>query len=116
MASEAAEQSALMQWCAWQRDARYRLLFAIPNGERRDKLTAARLKAQGVRSGVPDLCLPVAAGCWHGLFIELKRADGGRVAPEQVQWLAALDAQGYLAVVCRGFDEARLVLSFYLGG
>lgn len=114
---EYAEQVALMEWCAWQanRDARYGLLFAIPNGELRDVVVAGRLKRSGVRSGVPDLCLPVASGIWHGLFIEMKRRDGGRVAPEQVHWLSALNAQGYLGVVCHGFDEARLILSFYLG-
>ena len=111
------EQVALIDWCAWQanRDPRFGLLFAIPNGEKRDVVTAARLKRSGVKAGVPDLMLPVAAQHWHGLFIEMKRRDGGTVSAEQATRLDALNAQGYLAVVCHGADEARVLLGFYLG-
>lgn len=117
MTSEHAEQVALVDWCAWQanRDPRFGLLFAIPNGGARDRITAAKLKREGVKPGVADLMLPVAAAGYHGLFIEMKRQDGGRVAREQLQWQRWLTEQGFLSVVCNGFDEARIVLSFYLG-
>src|SRR5262245_64718583 len=52
-----------------------RLCFAIPNGGARDVITAGRLKAEGVRAGVPDVCLPVARAGYHGLFLEVKRPD-----------------------------------------
>lgn len=92
------------------------LLYAVPNGGSRHPAEAARLKQQGVKSGVPDMCLPVARGGYHGLYIELKRVKGGRVSEQQKQWLAALNAQGYKAVVCKGAGEALDVLQKYLKG
>ena len=91
-----------------------RLLFAVPNGGHRHKATAGKLKAEGVRKGVPDMCLPVAYGGFHGLYIELK-AQGGRASDEQREWIAALQAQGYRAEVCVGAEAAWRVICEYLG-
>jgi hypothetical protein len=44
----------------------------------------------------------------------MKRRKGGKVEPEQEDWIAFLTEQGYLAVVCRGFEEARAVIERYL--
>jgi hypothetical protein len=113
--SEHSEQSALIQWAAMQ-EARYpelRLLFAIPNGSARDKITGALLKREGVKAGVPDLFLPVARGGHHGLFIELK-VGRNKPAEKQAAWLDALTQAGYLAVACWGWWEAREVIEEYL--
>ena len=114
--TEDAEQAALFQWA--ERAActmpELDMLYAIPNGGLRSKVTAARLKATGVRPGVPDLCLPVARGGSHGLYIELKRAKGGKVSETQRGWLLALNIQGYLAVVCYGWEDARKTVENYL--
>ena len=96
-------------------DPRWGLLLAIPNGDLRSKATAGKLKAEGVRAGVPDLFLPVASRGMHGLWIELKRANGGRVSPEQEGWAKALIGQGYCVVVCYGADEAIQQIRGYLG-
>ena len=56
--SEADEQRVVVEWCDWMRIP----VFHIPNGGSRHKAEAARLKAQGVKAGVPDLCIPVARG------------------------------------------------------
>lgn len=112
---EDAEQEALVQWCWFQSD-KYKgldLIFAIPNGGARSRIEGARFKRTGVKKGVPDLFLPVAKGKYHGLFIEMKRRDGGRLSPEQAQWNHVLNEQGYLAVVCKGFDEAVAVIETY---
>lgn len=85
----------------------------MPNGGRRDAVTGARLKAEGVRAGVPDLCLPYPSGRWHGLYIELK-APGGSASPEQRRWLEALRACGYRAELCVGWQAAADVLTDYL--
>lgn len=92
------------------------LLYAVPNGGKRSRKTAADLKAEGVKPGVPDYCLPVPRGGHHGLYLELKRLRGGRVEPEQREWLAALVANGYRAEVARGWEQAWAVLRDYLAG
>lgn len=91
-----------------------RLLHAIPNGGHRNKATAGKLKAEGVRRGVPDLCLPVPMGGFHGLYIEMK-AVGGKASSEQLEWHAALRAKGYRVEVCVGADAAWAVICEYLG-
>lgn len=91
-----------------------RLFHAIPNGGHRSRRTAGLLKAEGVRPGVPDYHLPVPRGGYVGLWIELKRTDGGRVSPEQREWLAHLQAQGHCAVVCRGWEAAWAEVQNYL--
>jgi hypothetical protein len=35
-----------------------------------------KLKAEGVRAGVADLCLPAARRGYHGLYIEMKSEEG----------------------------------------
>jgi hypothetical protein len=113
--AEELHQVALMQWAAAQERIypQLRLLYHVPNGGKRSPATGARLKHMGLKSGVPDLDLPVARGPWHGLRIELK-AKGGRLDPEQKQWLAALVAEGYRAEVCTGWEAARDLILEYL--
>jgi hypothetical protein len=114
---ESKEQSALFEWAILmeRRVPELRKLFHIPNGGLRNKLIAVRMTAEGVRRGVPDMCLPVARQGFHGLYIELKRRKGGRLEPEQEDWIRFLAEQGYKAVVCYGFDNARAVIEDYLG-
>lgn len=109
------EQVALFVWADLNayRCPELSLLFAIPNGGKRSKAVAGKLKAEGVRAGVPDLCLPVARGQYHGLFIELK-AERGRVTPLQYEWAEALTDQGYLALVCHGWERAKTAIEKYL--
>jgi hypothetical protein len=121
--SESAEQRALFQWArfATAQHPDLRLLFAIPNGGARHKATAGRLKAEGVRLGVPDLCLPVPRGPYAALYIELKRphAKGkpkGRTSQEQLWWLGELQAVGNFAGVVYGWQEARDMIEAYLKG
>lgn len=90
------------------------MLYAIPNGGDRNMLVAKKLKAEGVKKGVPDLCLPIARGDHHGLYVELKRQKGGRVSAEQKAWISALRGQGYRAEVCKGATEAWDVIREYM--
>ncbi len=112
---EHAEQTALFRWAEFARARlpELALLHAIPNGGHRHKATAARLKAEGVKRGVPDLCLPVARSGAHGLYIELK-TERGKTSPEQIGWLRALRRQGYVAEVCHGWESARSMIEHYL--
>ena len=91
------------------------LLFAIPNGGHRYKAVAAKLKAEGVKKGVPDLCLPVARGLFHGLYIEMKQLEPrGYPKKDQKWWLKKLSKQGYATYCCRGHKAAISVIQDYL--
>ena len=110
--SEHAEQATLVQWFKMAHpDLR---VFAIPNGGKRGKMEAMRLRLEGVCSGVPDLMIPTPRSQHHGLFVEMKRTKGGSVSKEQKDWIAYLQAQGYQAIVCRGFEEAKMEIECYL--
>lgn len=113
--NEAGAQETLFNWTQYQytRYPELELLYHIPNGGKRDARTAANLKRQGVKAGVPDLHLPVARGGYNGLYIELKV---GSNKPTQLQkkWISSLNEQGYLAVVCYGWQEAAEQLINYL--
>lgn len=92
------------------------LLFAVPNGGQRNVIVAARMKAEGVRAGVPDLFLAVPAFGYNGLFIELKKPKGGRVSDSQTEFISELSEQGYRVTVCHGFIEAKQAIENYLMG
>lgn len=111
------EQKNLFEWAAWMTPQLPELaaMIAIPNGGHRHKGTAAKLKAEGVKPGFPDIFLPAAKGKFHGLFIEMKRRKGGRVEPEQAEWHNRLRAAGYRVEVCQGFEAAQAVILDYLG-
>lgn len=105
-----------MRWAAGQADQwpELALLHHIPNGGYRSKRTAAQLKRMGVKAGVPDLCLPVARGGFHGLYIELKRVGAGAVSPSQRAWHLALLAQSYAVSVAHGHEAAINLIRDYL--
>lgn len=114
--TEAQEQRDLFRWAALER-GRYpelQLMYHVPNGGSRHPYEARNLKQQGVKPGVPDICLPVARGGYHALYIELKRTRNGRVSEDQRAWLGALARVGNKAVVCRGWNEARQEIEGYL--
>ena len=115
-ATEAQEQKALFEWAAYSRRKypQLDLMFHIPNGGSRDLIEARHMKEQGVKAGVPDICLPVPSGRYTALYIELKRREKGSVSDEQRGWIAALNRVGCKAVVCRGWEEARRVIEDYL--
>ena len=71
--SESLEQQAVVTYCAFQS---WRLpnadrIFHIGNGGWRTITEAKRFKAEGVKAGVSDLCLPVPLNSYHGMYIEV---------------------------------------------
>ncbi len=84
--------------------------FAIPNGGHRAISVAVRLKREGVRAGVVDTFWALQrknpdGGIFSGLWIELKR-PGGRVTPEQSQWLTDMTFGGYKTALHHTTDGA----------
>ena len=114
---EAVQQQTLFEWAALMEAMipELRLMYHIPNGGSRNEREAANLKRQGVKAGVPDVCLPVARGNSHGLYIEMKAAKN-KPTEKQRQWLEALNKQGYSTAVCYSWEEATVLIKSYLKG
>lgn len=89
------------------------LIFAIPNGGQRSKATAGKLKAEGVRAGIPDLFLPVARQGCHGLFLELK-VGSNKATEHQMRMIDRLKLQGYGAAVVWEYQMAINIIEHYL--
>lgn len=117
MGSEHEEQAALFQWARLQ-EVRWpclRYMFAIPNGGQRATSTAMRLKAEGVKPGVPDIFLPSRRGGWAGLWLEMK-VGSNKPTELQREYLTALAQAGYKTAVCYGADEAIAAIESYMSG
>jgi hypothetical protein len=121
---EHTHQSLLIQW-SWNNMGRYpelQYLHAIPNGA---KLPYTRtnfghyskqamiLKSEGLKRGVPDLCLPYPRAAFHGLYIEMKALDG-EPSDEQIDFVDYLNDQGFLACFAFGCDAGITIIEWYL--
>lgn len=97
--SEAQEQMAFLEWFEWSYPKI--LILHIPNGERRDARTGAKLKRMGVKAGIPDLFIPE----WR-IWIEMK-SNKGRLSPIQSNICERLTQIGYEVIVGYGFEDAK---------
>ncbi|EFN91737.1 VRR-NUC domain protein [Prevotella amnii CRIS 21A-A] len=80
-------------------------LFAVPNGGKRDALTGAKLKAEGVVAGVADLILLVPNRFYGALLVEMKTLTG-RQSKSQKDWEQIITSEGdYKYVVCHSLDD-----------
>lgn len=113
---ERPHQVALIKWVRSVLDTYpvLKLLYAVPNGGNRNLSVARKLKSEGVRAGVADLCLPAARRGYHGLYLEMKSEEGS-ATKEQKEFLHGVSEEGYCAVIAHGMEEAREVLEWYLG-
>lgn len=117
MAHESKHQQAVIKWTQqpavrsqWPELA---LLYHIKNEDKESAKQVAIDKAMGVKKGVPDFCLPVPRGKYHGLYIEMKN-ETGHTNRSQEWWGEHLTAQGYCWRVCHGWEAAVDVLTTYL--
>ena len=112
---ESGHQEALFSWAAYRTEIMPELqyMYHVPNGGKRDKATAAVLKRQGVKAGVPDIMLPAARAGYHGLYIELKAGEN-TTTKKQKEWLEYLRQQGYYTAVCYGWQPAAQLIEQYL--
>lgn len=113
--TESQEQVLVMDWC---RTMEYKypeleIIFHIVNEGKRSKKYGALKKKEGLKRGIPDICLPIPKGPYHSLYIELK-SKTGKLTIEQKEWLKKLNKHGNKAVVAKGADEAIQVLQWYL--
>lgn len=112
---EDTEQQIVIEWSKWAagQHPELRLLHHIPNGGSRNEVEAAKLKRIGVLAGVSDLHLPVPKGCYCGLYIEMKNANG-RLRTSQKEFLTAAASYGNYCCVCYSAEDAVKVISDYL--
>jgi len=118
---EHQEQAALIHWVHLNLavEPRLKTLYAIPNGGWRAPSTRMKLMAEGVKEGVPDLCLPLSSRqtiCgpeWGSLYIEMK-AKNRYQSIAQRQFVMDCADHGPVFVVCHSWIEAAHVLVQYL--
>lgn len=120
------EQCAVMSWANLQKCKYPELNYLhcslagifLPPG------LAKKAKASGNKAGVCDLFLPCKSKdmVYSGLYIEMKKPDLKRennefngCSPEQIDYIEFVRKQGFRAVVCYGFTEARQEILNYLG-
>lgn len=118
--SESSQQKALFCWAALNKDCwpELEFMYAVPNGGQRNIMTAARMKAEGVRKGVPDICLPARRltnqrSYLSGLYVEMKIGTN-KLSEEQAKFKKFLENQGYFHAICFTFEQARDVVLWYL--
>ena len=97
------------------------MIYAVTNSNVAGVRIGVKLVKSGLRKGYPDLNIDVPMASegshFHGLRIEMKRADGvpSDVSKDQQQWHERLKRHGYKVVVCFGCDQALAVTMNYLG-
>ena len=92
-----------------------RLIYAVPNGGKRHPVVAAKLKAEGVRKGMPDINIDIPIGIHSGMRIEFKSSKG-RVEPHQKEIHDLLRQQFYVVEIHRDAASAFDSLMGYLRG
>lgn len=112
---EHEEQKALFQWIdtAKNQYPLLNLIFAIPNAGKRHPAVGGKMIAEGLRKGVPDICLPVAAKGAIGMFIEMKFGKN-RPTADQLLWMKMLSAAGHRVIVCYSWIDAACEICEYL--
>jgi hypothetical protein len=109
--SEDSEQIRLVNWL--EKHYPEIRFYHTANGKKRDKVTGHALKMLGVKAGVPDLVFPEPRNGKCGLYIEMKKIKGGKVSPEQKDWLNWLASVGYATAVCAGAENAKEIIADY---
>lgn len=115
--TEYQEQTLVFDW-ARVREQSYpalKLLHANLNGLRLPIGLAVKAKRAGMAIGVPDMFLPVPMGPYPGLYLELKRRDGGRLSDAQKWWIEQLRKANFRVEVPAGAVEAIAIIAEYLG-
>ena len=115
IATETEEHLSFMEWASTQKEIRD-VIIHIANERKCSWKQGQLLKRMGVRKGVSDFFIPIPAGQYHGLWIELKRANAAysTVTNAQIDWVNKMTDQGYWAQVAFGWEQARKLVILYL--
>ena len=113
---EAQAQAAYFQILALneKRLPRLKWIHASMNGaSASSKAAAAQRKAQGQKSGVSDICIPIARNGYHGAWFELK-IKPNKLTDAQKEFLDAMVDNGYYAVAVWSLDQLIHETEYYL--
>lgn len=115
IATEHQECLAYWQWAMTVPLLQQYLIKNVNEGKR-TWYAAKKLKAIGLRAGLPDYQLPYANQKFHGLWIEMKRRGGqGKTKDHaQLDWIKKLLKAGHYATFCYGADHAIKVTQDYI--
>jgi hypothetical protein len=104
--SEDDLQISCFQWIELMRPAHPILewIIHVPNGGKRPRGAAGKLKAMGVKPGVLDVLLPLPFNGWSGLAIEMK-VGSNKTTEQQDDWLQVFEASGYYTAVCYTLED-----------
>src|ERR1043165_1268822 len=108
---------ALIQWCQTYAPQYPQLarIYAVPNGGHRHPKVAVYMKAEGLRAGVLDICLPVPRDPWHGMYLEMKFGRN-KLTAEQAAEMESLRKDNYFVPEpCYSWIEAARSIAWYLG-
>ena len=131
---ESIVQQGAVKWFNLQYPQYRGLLVHIPNEGRRTIkvingkpvcIGGAKLKAEGLVKGAADLVLFIPNKYFHGLCLETKvelfdystgkeKKTKTYQSPEQKEWQALVESQGYRYEVYRNIDEFRKIVLEYL--
>lgn len=114
--TESQIQKAYFDWVRVNenRDPRFRLIFACPNGAATSDANRGRLIREGLRNGVSDVIGLFPAWVYHGFVAEFKTKKG-RLSKEQKEFLKEASMRGYAPFVWRSVDEAIESTKLYMG-
>jgi hypothetical protein len=86
-------------------------LYAIPNEAGASNL-GGKLKAEGLKRGVFDMCLPYPRAQFHGMYLEMK-LEGQPLSEDQIAFKKFVNENGYYTCVCATWEEAYCELDDY---
>lgn len=114
--SEHTTQKAFFEWAQVMQGKipELDLLYAVPNGGQRHPAVAKKLKAEGVKAGIPDVQWAIARGGFVGLAIEFK--DGANnPTKDQRERMTRLQQEGWCVCVCWDWQAAARTVQGYAG-
>ena len=111
--SESRIQHNCLLWFRMQYPELALLLFAVPNGGKRDAATGARMKYEGATAGVSDLILLVPKKGYAALCIEMKK-PGGVQSEKQKEWQRKAEKFRNKYVICHSLEEFMNEVNSYL--
>jgi len=106
-------QQACVRWFNLQYSNLRMLLFAVPNGGKRNSFEAARLQSEGVVAGVSDLILLAPNSRGQILCIEMK-VGRGKQTENQKAFQVSVENTGNKYAICSTLDEFIVVVRKHL--